>query len=61
VDTNKEDNFECDSHGAIEFRKVWLKYVKTENYIFKDMSFVIDYNEIVSFTLPQMLLQHFKL
>jgi ATP-binding cassette subfamily C (CFTR/MRP) protein 4 len=48
LDTNKNDKLECDSQGAIEFRNVWLKYAKTESYIFKDMSFVIDYNEKVS-------------
>jgi ATP-binding cassette subfamily C (CFTR/MRP) protein 4 len=64
LDSMKNDKFKCHSKGAIEFRNVWLKYAKTENYIFKDMSFVIDYNEKVScilFSLPQMLLQHLNL
>jgi ATP-binding cassette subfamily C (CFTR/MRP) protein 4 len=48
LDSNKDTKFLCDSQIAIEFRNVWLKYAKTENYIFKDMSFVIDCEEKVS-------------
>jgi ATP-binding cassette subfamily C (CFTR/MRP) protein 4 len=56
LDSNKESKYECDSPGAIEFRNVWLKYAKTENYIFKDMSFVIDCEEKVSCTLSLLLI-----
>jgi ABC-type multidrug transport system fused ATPase/permease subunit len=56
LDTNlHNDKLECDSQGAIEFRNVWLKYAKTKNYILKDMSFVIDYNEKVSSILLPFL------
>jgi ATP-binding cassette subfamily C (CFTR/MRP) protein 4 len=48
LDSNIETKIECDSQIAIEFRNVWLKYAETENYIFKDMSFVIDCEEKVS-------------